>query len=227
MNVFLMMRLSEASLSIRVLTTLCRPIENLTTKGNVERLFKPSVKPEESIDQAELELMIIDEPTQQPVDAWMSPIREYLDNQPPSDDNAEVERITRKSRMYHLIDGVLFRQGANGMMMKCISKEEDIELLEDVHRGVCGSHSFWRSIIGKAFKHKFYWPTTKDDAVEVIKKCRDCQFYQKQMKKHANPLRPADVSWPFIVWGIDIVGVLPRAPGGFRYLFVEVDTFTK
>jgi hypothetical protein len=118
----------------------------------------------------------------------MSPIREYLDNQSPSDDNAEVERITRKSRMYHLIDGVLFHQGANGMMMKCISKEEDIELLEDVHRGVCGSHSSWHSIIGKAFKHEFYWPTTKDDAVKVIKKCRDCQFYQKQMKKHANPL---------------------------------------
>jgi hypothetical protein len=30
----------------------------------VERLFKPSVKPEESTDQAELELMIIDESTQ-------------------------------------------------------------------------------------------------------------------------------------------------------------------
>jgi transposase InsO family protein len=44
---------------------------------------------------------------------------------------------------------------------------------------------------------------------------------------HANPLRPINVSWHFAVWGIDIVGVLPRAPGGFRYLFVEVDTFTK
>jgi hypothetical protein len=34
----------------------------------VERLFKPSVKPEESSGQAEPELMIIDEPVQQPVD---------------------------------------------------------------------------------------------------------------------------------------------------------------
>jgi hypothetical protein len=34
----------------------------------VERLFKPSVKPEKSTGQAELELMIIDEPAQQPVD---------------------------------------------------------------------------------------------------------------------------------------------------------------
>jgi hypothetical protein len=104
----------------------------------------------------------------------MSPIRAYLDNQPSSDDNTKVEHITHKSRMYHLIDGVLFRQGVNGMMMKCISREEGIELLEDVHKGVCGSHSSWCSIIGKAFRHGFYWPTAKDDAMEVVKKCRDC-----------------------------------------------------
>jgi hypothetical protein len=30
-----------------------------------------------------------------------------------------------------------------------------------------------------------------------------------------------------MVWGIDIVGVLPRAPGGFRFLFVGINTFTK
>jgi ribonuclease HI len=90
----------------------------------VERLFKPSVKPEESTGQAELELMIIDEPSQQPVDDWMSPIRAYLDNQPPSDDNAEVECITRKSRMYHLIDVVLFCKGGNEMVMKCMSREK-------------------------------------------------------------------------------------------------------
>jgi hypothetical protein len=97
----------------------------------------PSVKPEKSTGQAELVLMIIDEPVQQPVDDWMSLIRVYLDNQPPSDDNAEVERIACKSKMYHLIDGVLFHQGANEMMKKCISRGVGIELLEDVHRGVC------------------------------------------------------------------------------------------
>jgi hypothetical protein len=146
------------------------------------------MKPEESTGQAELELMIIDEPAQQSIDDWMSPIRAYLDNQLPSDDNAEVKLIAHKSRMYHLIDGILFHQGANGVMMKSISGEEGIELLEDVHRGVCGSHSSWCSIINKAFRHGFYWPTMKDDAMEVIKKCRDCQLYQKQMMKQANPL---------------------------------------
>jgi hypothetical protein len=66
----------------------------------------------------------------------MSPIRAFLDNQPPSDDNAKVERIARKSRTYHLIDGVLYQQGTNDMMMRCISREEGIQLLQDIHNGV-------------------------------------------------------------------------------------------
>jgi ribonuclease HI len=108
----------------------------------VENLSKPSVKIEEWISEATgADLMVIDEPAQEPAYDWMSPIRAYLDNQPPLDDNAEVERIVRKSRMYHLIDRVLYRQGANDIMMRCISREEGIQLLQDIHSGVCGSHS--------------------------------------------------------------------------------------
>jgi transposase InsO family protein len=35
--------------------------------------------------------------------------------------------------------------------------------------------------------------------MEVITKCKDCQFFQKQTMKLANPLRPIDLSWPFAV----------------------------
>jgi hypothetical protein len=95
----------------------------------VERLSKPSVKPEESTGVVGPDLMIIDELAHKQAYDWMSPIRAYLDNQSPSDDKAEVECIACKSRMYHRIDGVLYRQGTNGMMMKCISREEGIQLL--------------------------------------------------------------------------------------------------
>jgi hypothetical protein len=114
--------------------------------------------------------MVIDEPDQGLAYDWMTPIKMFLDNQPPSDDNVEVEHITRKSKLYHLIDGILYRRGANGMMMKCIFREEGIELLQDIYSSVCGSHSSWRSIIGKAFRHGFYWPTIKDDVMEVVTK---------------------------------------------------------
>jgi hypothetical protein len=51
--------------------------------------------------------MDIDGPKHHLAYDWMSLIKAHLDNQPLSDDNAEVERIAHKSRMYHLIDGVL------------------------------------------------------------------------------------------------------------------------
>jgi hypothetical protein len=103
----------------------------------IERLTKPSVRPAgEAVDATKPDLMVIDE--LKPGLDWMSPIKMFLDNQSPSDDNAKVERITRKSKMYHLIDGILYRRGANGMMMKCISREEGIQLLQYIHSGVCG-----------------------------------------------------------------------------------------
>jgi transposase InsO family protein len=30
-----------------------------------------------------------------------------------------------------------------------------------------------------------------------------------------------------VVWGVDIVDILPWAPGAFRFLFIDIDTFTK
>jgi hypothetical protein len=138
----------------------------------VEKLTKPSIKLVETL--REMDLMIIDGAEQQPEIDWMNPIKAYLDNQPISDDNVKIERITRKSRMYHLIDGVLYKQGTNGMMTKCISKDEGIQLLREIHSGICGTHSSWRSIVGKAFRHEFYWPTAKDDAMEIITKCKEC-----------------------------------------------------
>jgi hypothetical protein len=100
------------------------------------------------------------------------------------------------------------------MMMRCISREEGIQLLKDTHSGVCRSHSSWRSIIGKALRNSFYWLTTKDDAMEIITKYK------------ANHLRPIDLSWPFAIWGINIVGILPSAPGGFRFLFIVMEAMT-
>jgi ribonuclease HI len=109
----------------------------------VEKLTKPSIKSVETL--GETDLMIIDGAEPQTEIIWMSPIKAYLDNQPISDDNTEIERIAHKSRIYNLIDGVLYKQGANGMMMKCISKDEGVLLLQEIHNIVCGAHSSYRT----------------------------------------------------------------------------------
>jgi hypothetical protein len=65
----------------------------------IEKLSKPSVKPAESTSKAiKQDLMVIDEPEQEPTYDWMHLIKMFLKNHPPSDDNAEVECIVCKSR---------------------------------------------------------------------------------------------------------------------------------
>ena len=35
------------------------------------------------------------------------------------------------------------------------------------------------------------------------------------------------ITWPFTVWGLDLVGPLKKAPGGFTHLLDTIDKFTK
>jgi hypothetical protein len=76
----------------------------------IEKLSKPSVKSAESTNKVSgQDLMVIDELEQGPVYNWMLPMKMFLENHPPTDDNVDVERIACKSKQYYLIDGILFR----------------------------------------------------------------------------------------------------------------------
>jgi hypothetical protein len=65
----------------------------------------------------------------------------------------------RLAKRYTVVEGDLYRRGANGILMRYITQEEGRELLVEIHGGECGSHSSFRRLVGKAFWHGFYWPT--------------------------------------------------------------------
>jgi len=115
-----------------------------------------------------------------------------------------------------VVEGDLYRRGANGILMRCISREEGRELLAEIHEGKCGSHSSSRTLVGKAFRHGFYWPTALQDAAELVRSCKACQFHAKQIHTPAQTLQMIPPSWPF-----------PQAVGGYRFLYVAIDKFTK
>ena len=113
------------------------------------------------------------------------------------------------------------------MVMKCILRSEGVHLLHDVHSGACGVHNSFRSLIGKAFRHRFCWPTAKQDAIQIVKTYEKCQFFQRLTTSHAQALNIIPLSWPFAIWGIDILGPFPKAQGGYKFLLLGIDNFTK
>jgi hypothetical protein len=52
--------------------------------------------------------------------------------------------------------------------MKCVHSATRRQLLDEIHAGQCGVHATSRTLVGKAFRFGFYWPTTKNDTTELV-----------------------------------------------------------
>jgi hypothetical protein len=64
--------------------------------------------------------------------------------------------------------------------MKCVPREEGKDILEEIHKGICGNHASSRTLVSKAFRRAFYWPTALGDAEELVRRCQGCQYFAKQ-----------------------------------------------
>jgi len=159
---------------------------------------------------------------------WRAPFVKYLSDSSGFQDKTENERLMRHSKNYILVDGRLMRKNANSeVLLKCISQDDGIKLLDDIHAGSCGNHATSRTLVGKAFRADFYWPSAVADAEKLVWHCEGCQFFTKQTHVPAHEIQTIPLSWPFAGWGLDMIGPFKPAPGNFKYVFVLIDKFSK
>jgi hypothetical protein len=161
------------------------------------------------------------------IPSWAEPFSNYLTTRDLPQDEAEARRIQRRAGAYTIINSELYKRSVSGIYQKCIEPEEGMELLKEVHQGECGHHASSRALVAKAFRHGFYWPTAKQNAEQLVKQCSGCQCFSKHRNTPAAALKTIPLTWPFAVWGLDMVGPFKTAPGGLTHLLVVVDKFTK
>jgi hypothetical protein len=138
-------------------------------------------------------------------------------------------RLARRAKSFVLLgDGKeLYHRSPSGILQRCISIAEGQELLQEIHSGACGHHAAPRALVGNAFRQGFYWLTAVANATRIVRTCQGCQFYAKQTHLPAQALQTIPITWPFAVWGLDLVGPLQKAPGGYTHLLVAIDKFSK
>nr|GEX31095.1 hypothetical protein [Tanacetum cinerariifolium] len=85
---------------------------------------------------------------------WMTPIMEYLKDGTLPDDRKKASKLRIKARQYELLEGVLYKR---------------------MHAGP------W-SVVAKAMRLGYYWPTMHRDAHNMIRKCNDCQIHRPAKK---------------------------------------------
>jgi hypothetical protein len=80
---------------------------------------------------------------------WRAPITIYLQGHYHPFDHSEAKRLKHRSRDFTIVNGKLYKKGISQPMLKCITKTEGLELLREIHNGICGSHSGPRALAAK------------------------------------------------------------------------------
>jgi hypothetical protein len=82
---------------------------------------------------------------------WRQPFIDYLSKQKVPSYKNLAEQLIHRAKSYVLVGDKLYRRGASfEVLMKCVPRQEGKDILEEIHKGVCGNHTSSRTLVRKA-----------------------------------------------------------------------------
>ena len=127
------------------------------------------------------------------------------------DDKNEADKIRRKASQFWLSeDSKLYRRSFSGPYLLCVHPETTELILEELHEGICGSHTGGRSLSHRAITQGYWWSSMQKEAQEYVKKCDQCQRFAPNIHQPGRNLNPLSSPWPFAQWDLDILGPFPN-----------------
>ncbi|GJX82138.1 reverse transcriptase domain-containing protein [Tanacetum coccineum] len=157
----------------------------------------------------------------------MTPVHEYLTEGILPEEKKKARAVRHKAVRYAVINEILYKKSFLGPWLRCVGPLQANYILREIHEGSCNMHFRLRSVVAKALRSGYYWPTMHTDARNLIKECSDCQVHRPVPRNPQEKLTPITSPWPFYKWGIDIAGPFLEGPDGVKFLIVAMDYFTK
>jgi hypothetical protein len=92
------------------------------------------------------------------VSPWYDDIRFCLEHgsAPRHLDPAKRRALRLKSASFHLVNGILFCQNFDGVLMRCLEKDEAKNVLLELHVGEAGVHFSGKTTAHKALRAGYY-----------------------------------------------------------------------
>ena len=70
---------------------------------------------------------------------WRQPYIEYLTKGTLPDDRYEANKLKKIAKRYIVNDGKLFKRGLSGILLRCLSGDEAMEIMHQSHAGILAS----------------------------------------------------------------------------------------
>ena len=123
--------------------------------------------------------------------SWMDSISLFLEKDVLPKEKSEADKVRRKAPRFWLSeDRKLYKRSFSGPYLLCVHPEASESLLEELHEGVCGSHTRGRSLSHRALTQGFWWLNMQKEAQEYVKKCDQCQRFAPNIHQPGGVLNP-------------------------------------
>ncbi|XP_074278665.1 uncharacterized protein LOC141602261 [Silene latifolia] len=160
-------------------------------------------------------------------DSWTKPYYDWFLRGILPQGKHEVRAFKIKASSYSIINNTLFKRSQVGPYLRCLEPHKAKQVLQEIHEGYCGNHKGGRSLASKVLKTGYYWPTLRADCLDYCAKCEACQIHAPIIHQPSELLHSISVPWPFMKWGMDIVGKLPIAQSQKMFMLAMTDYFSK
>ncbi|GKB39178.1 reverse transcriptase domain-containing protein [Tanacetum coccineum] len=210
----------QANVDSRLMANQVNIIYIAKEQGMIKYL-KKELK-EKSIDEKEVLTVVKEEGR-----TWMTPIHEYLMKEILPEEKRKARTKRRKAGRYAVTNGILYKNSFLRPWLRCVAPLQVNYVLREIHEGSCSMHACPRSVVAKALRSRYYWPTMHADGRKLIRECNSFQVHRPVPRNPQQNLTPITSPWPFYKWGIDIVRPFLEGPGKVKFLIVAIDYFTK
>ena len=95
---------------------------------------------------------------------WMTPIIKYLLSGELPQDKVEAPALRTKVAHYTYKTRQFDKRGYSNPLLKCITAEQGLYVMREIHEGVCRNHAGKRSLLHKIVRQGYYWPNMVKDA---------------------------------------------------------------
>ncbi|KAL0355721.1 UNVERIFIED_CONTAM: hypothetical protein Sradi_4019000 [Sesamum radiatum] len=92
---------------------------------------------------------------------WRTPIIKWIEEGLLPEDRWEAARLKTQATRFAIQKHILYKKSYTHPLLRCLSTEEGIYILKEIHNGCCGAHAGTRIVANKALQAGYFWPTMK------------------------------------------------------------------
>ena len=122
-------------------------------------------------------------------------IMQFLKEDILPEERVEADKVRRKATRYWLSENQkLYKRSFSGPYLLCVHPELTESLLEELHEGICGSHTSGRSLAHRAITQGYWWPNMQRETHKYVRKCNQCQRFAPSIHQPGGILNPLSSS---------------------------------